>query len=149
MWEAFCRCIGHDLGYELAEQSFHAPLNGQMLRLAQRLRADSYKVGIITNNTRERFKVIRDDHDLDKIFYPIIVSGEVGHKKGSQQNPDAIFRIALKRLALSPGEAVFIDNNSRYLHAPRSIGINAIHHDDSKIDDISRIVAELERLGMY
>ena len=77
----------------------------------------------ITNFSHEFFPPFRATRpDLFDRFRDIVVSGEERLMK-----PDpAIFRLALDRFGLMPGEAVFIDDNAANVAAASALGLHAI-----------------------
>jgi HAD superfamily hydrolase (TIGR01509 family) len=57
------------------------------------------------------------------LFDVVVCSGEEGVAK-----PDpTIYRLALDRLGVEPGEAVFVDDSRGHVAAARELGIHAIH----------------------
>jgi 2-haloacid dehalogenase len=72
-------------------------------------------------------------------FGDIVVSGE---KKIVKPDP-AIYRLALGRFGLNPGDAVFIDDNAANVASARALGIRSIHFTDA-----ASTRAELVALGL-
>ena len=144
IWIDFCRCLGSKLNISILEKAFlDVPINEKMFQLAKKLKHD-YKIGIITNNTKERFDLINNKLNLNHIFDAITLSSEAGYRK-----PDGkeLFVKALGSLNLLPEEAVFIDNTPKSLEIPKSMGFKTIHHDDKK-NDLSFLIEELKKLGI-
>ncbi len=81
-----------------------------------------YKTGIISNAWGDLPELLAA-WQIDDAFDVIVGSGNVGVMK-----PDArIFAMALERLAVQAGEAVFVDDFSENVLGASNLGINAIH----------------------
>ncbi|WP_127532168.1 HAD hydrolase-like protein [Paenibacillus kobensis] len=138
--------LGTMLQGKLEEQhlneSFEStPMNTDMLALARDLKEQGFKLGIITDNKKDRMEYLRAFHLLDHIFDTIVVSAEVGSNKHHRQ----IFDIALGKLHAAPHESIFIDNNEGNLVVPREIGMAGIYHDD-QANDVEAIRRQLKSL---
>lgn len=96
-----------------------------------------YKIGMLSNVTRASLEQ-KIPQDLRDLFDVMVLSGEVGLLK-----PDpAIFRLAIDRLGLKPGEIVFTDDHEEYLTGAKEVGMHAILFKD--LDDFKRHFAKLE-----
>jgi FMN phosphatase YigB (HAD superfamily) len=138
IWEAVCEAARCKIDFALLEQAFlSTPANDAMFALARRLKP-KYKLGIVTDNKRDRIACLRKSQDLDALFNPIVVSAEFGSGKDSS----AVFEYALRCLDIRPEEGVFIDNNPLNLIAPSALGMGVILHDDEK-NDIDKLAATL------
>ena len=130
VWPSICARVGRDLDPSLLDAAFDAtPMNREMLDLAARLRRD-HAVGMVTDNKRDRIDRLVALHALDAVFDPIVVSADCGSGKSDA----AIFRHALRSLALEPDETVFVDNSPRNLIAANALGMRTIHFDDARND---------------
>lgn len=138
VWPAVCAHLGRALPFELLDAAFRAtPMNAPMLDLARRLRTH-VRVGIVTDNKRDRVDRLVELHTLDRIFDPIVVSADVG----SGKDGPAIFAHALHALGTPAASNVFIDNSPRNLHAPAALGLHALHFDDAR-NDVAGLAARL------
>lgn len=81
-----------------------------------------YKLALISNAPSKLIRTILAENDLEKYFDVTIISSEVGMVKPSPE----IFHMALKKLAVKPSEAVFIDDNIRHVTGADEVGIHAI-----------------------
>lgn len=134
IWDDVCAKLNTKTDFKVLDAAFKStPLNNDMLSLARKLKKQ-YKVGIITDNKKDRIDCLRVYQNLDEIFDPIIVSAEVGFNKLSED----IFMYAVNYLQLKPAECVFIDNTRENLEAPKMLGMATIYHDD-KVNDVSLI----------
>ena len=133
IWPHLCKSVGRQIDIGLLLPAFDStPINAEVFDLARELRR-RYKVGIITDNKADRIQRLRRFQKLDDYFSPIVVSAQVGTSK----NRTAIFSHALALAAITPSEAIFVDNNANNLLAPSSLGIRTILHDDEKNDIVA------------
>lgn len=125
IWNGFCKCVGQKIDISLLDYAFrNTPMNEKMIRLAEKLRKNC-KVGIITDNTKERFSAIVDEFKLRDKFDAIVLSADAGATK----KDESIFRVALDALNLKPQECVFIDNSKKNLQIPARMGFKTIYYD--------------------
>jgi len=82
-----------------------------------------YRIGLLSNAT-SALESYLDELDVGRLFDVVINSARVGRLK-----PDsAIYEIALDRLGVPPGEAIFVDDLPWNVESAASLGIHAIHH---------------------
>ncbi len=74
---------------------------------------------------------------LEELFDEIVISGEVRLRKPDPE----IYRIAARRLGLTPSRCVFVDDLAANLEPARDLGMTVVHHTDP-----AHTVAELTRL---
>jgi epoxide hydrolase-like predicted phosphatase len=87
-----------------------------------------YKVGLLSNAWDDLRQTLHTRWDIDGLFDELIISAEVKLIK-----PDPrIFRLAVARLGVQPGETVFIDDIAENVEAAHKEGLNAIHYQDTK-----------------
>ena len=143
IWKDFCKCIGKKIAIGILRQAFlKTSLNIRMFELAKKLRA-RYKVGIITNNNKERFYLLTKKLNLRKLFDTVILSADVGGMKDSE----IIFKKAIESLKLSAEECIFIDNTKDNLKIPKKIGFKTIFYNHEK-NDFKMLIRQLMRLGV-
>jgi HAD superfamily hydrolase (TIGR01549 family) len=141
MWKDFCTCVGQNLDIEVLDEAFGSiPVNVKMVELCKKLKKD-YKIGIITDNSKERFAMLKKEMKLTDIFDVIVVSGEVGARK----NNAAIFVRAFDLAQCRAEECVFIDNNESNLTIPKKLGLKTIFFDDKK-NDVESLIKELSAI---
>lgn len=142
-WEGVCRKLGRKLDIELLRRAYReVPVDPRMMNLARDLRR-KYKVGIITDNPKERFDSLMIILKLDARFDSIMASSLLH----SSKNEEGIFRYALDSIGLSPGECVFIDNSEKNLEIPGKMGFRTIHFDDEK-RDMEGLKSNLRKSGV-
>ncbi len=142
-WAAEIAELGKEQGVEidftplqalLGEMTVHEPI----VERVRRLRADGYRVGLITNNVREGSAAWRALVPVDELFEIVVDSSEVGMRK---PNP-AIYHHALELLGgVPPSEAVFLDDAPGNVEGARRAGLAGI-----LVDDVDRALAELDQL---
>ncbi|MFA5820958.1 MAG: HAD-IA family hydrolase [Candidatus Gracilibacteria bacterium] len=143
IWKNFCACVGKNLDIKVLDEAFrNTPMNGKMMELCEKLKG-KYKLGIITDNSKERFDLLKGEMKLAEMFEVIVVSGETGMRKDG----DATFVQALNLVGCRPEECVFIDNNEANLAAPKKLGWKTIFHDDKK-NDVWGLVKKLKEFDV-
>ena len=135
------------LGLEAGVEVDFAPLQamlGEMtihddiVERARQLRAEGYRVGLITNNVREASAAWRALVPVDELFEVVVDSSEVGMRK---PNP-AIYHHALALLGdVAPEQAVFLDDSPGNVAGARRAGLHAIH-----VVTPAQALAELDEL---
>jgi 2-haloacid dehalogenase len=115
------------------------PMPG-MVDLVDELHDAGVPLFAITNFSGEFFAPFRArEAAMFDRFRDIVVSGDERLMK-----PDpAIYRLALSRFGLTPGEALFVDDNAANVAGARDVGIRAHHFHDA-----ARLRAELVETGL-
>lgn len=143
VWREICDDLGQPVPIDLLQEAFRStPLNKEMFKLASELRRNC-RVGIITDNKKDRIDCLKRHLGLDALFDPVVVSAEVGSDKGEPE----IFVAALRSAGVKASEAVFIDNNSDNLVAPGTLGMRTFFHDDEK-NDVGILIEKLRGAGI-
>jgi len=84
-------------------------------------RASGIRTGLLSNS----WGIERYPHDqLPELFDIVVISGQEGVRKPDQ----AIYEIAIERLALPAGEIVFVDDLPGNLKPARALGMITVHH---------------------
>jgi FMN phosphatase YigB (HAD superfamily) len=110
-----------------------------------RMRAEGYKVVIVSNCSRQTRRVV-NAHALEDAADSVVLSFEVGVAK-----PDAgIFHIALEQVGVEPQRAIFVDDVPEYLDGARAVGIRTVQIVraglDTSIPDGHPRISELSEL---
>ncbi len=99
-----------------------AKVNPVMVDWAQRLRAEGFKIGLLSNMHPEMVEYCRSNFSWLDNFHFQTFSADVRMVK-----PDpAIYQHTLEGLGVSASEALFIDDREPNIAAARKLGINAI-----------------------
>lgn len=104
------------------------PRNEAMIALLLEVRAQGYKVGVLTNNVVEWEGPWRRMLDIDHVVDDIVDSCKVNCRKPEP----AIFALAASRLGCSPHECLLIDDLEENCHAARRAGWQAIVFRDNE-----------------
>ncbi|MBI2665614.1 HAD-IA family hydrolase [Candidatus Woesearchaeota archaeon] len=143
IWPQFCECIGKSLDIQVLQDAFDStPLNEAVFQLASRI-GNKYKIGIITDNKKDRIIYLRKKQGLDKIFDSIIVSANVSCGKDDEK----IFFHAAESVGVRPEDCVFIDNQKENLVVPAKIGYKTVFYDHEK-NNIAALIKELQSIGV-
>ena len=143
IWNDFCACLGKQVDISLLPEILkNAPKNEQMFTLCEALK-QHYKIGIITDNPKERLHALIKRMKLDELFPILILSADVGAKK----NKSPIFEEALRAANANAQECVFIDNQQRNLVIPSEMGFHTFCHDDVK-NDLVPLLQQLKEWGI-
>jgi len=142
-WPQVCEAVGSEVPRELLLRAFEStPLDPAMFAFANAL-ARQRKVGIVTDNPKDRMDAVRRTLWLDRVFAPIVVSAEEGVAK----DDPVIFQRALQAAGIEAAQAVFIDNVRENVEVARAVGLHGIYFDDEK-RDLAALARELLRLGV-
>ena len=116
----------------------HLAVDEGMLEAVGELRAQGLRCGIATNQHRERAVYMRRELGYDRLFDPMVISGEIGFAK-----PDpAYFRYAVERLGLPAGQVLFVDDVQANVDAAAGVGLVAhLFAKDAGRPELERILA--------
>lgn len=115
-------------------------INTDVINLIDQLRQSNYKVGLLSNNTKQNGDLIRAT-GLDSHFDTFLISAEIGFQK---PDPKA-FEVLYNDLSVQPKELVFIDDSSKSLESATDIGYVPILFSDYQklLDDLSNLGIKL------
>ena len=100
-------------------------VDDDMLELVRELRRDGLRTGLLSNSWGVQDAYPR--HLFADLFDDVVISAEVGMRKPEER----IFKLAVGRLGLSPGECVFVDDVEGNIVAARALGFATVHHGES------------------
>jgi putative hydrolase of the HAD superfamily len=92
-------------------------------RMAADFRAAGGKLALVSNCAGEIIDRVRAKSRWARTYDAVVVSSEVGSLK---PEPD-IFRIALSRLGVEPGESLFVDDRAVNVAGAEAVGMQALH----------------------
>jgi len=110
-------------------------LNSGLVAFLRSLRP-RYKTAILSNASAEVRTFITETFHLDREFDLIIISSEEGTRKPEPE----FYRLALSRLDVRPGEALFIDDEQRYIDGAVALGMHALQFRDT-----TQVIGEMKR----
>ena len=96
-----------------------------------------YQAAILTNTPSDMRAIITQQFHLDREVDTITISSEEGMRKPQPE----IYQRALARLGVQPQEALFVDDEPRYIEGARALGMWAVQFKDN-----AQAIAEIERL---
>jgi putative hydrolase of the HAD superfamily len=141
-WPLVCEALGRDIPRELLVRAFESTVLDPAVFAFANSVGRRARVGIITDNPKDRMDVVRGTLWLDRLFDPIVVSAEEGCAKDDPE----IFRRALAKAGVPAEQCVFIDNVEENVVVARTVGMHGIFFDDGK-RDLAALARELLAFG--
>lgn len=122
--------------YEKAER----PLNPHMMALVERLRANGYLTGVISNTIPGMMARLKAEKpEMLPLFDLFVGSGDLRIAK-----PDpGIFHHALGELGVDAEHSVFTDDNKAFAEAARAVGMHGFH-----FTGYDQFAADLRSIGV-
>jgi len=108
------------------------------------LKAQGLRLGLLTNNVKEFGEHWRTMFPLEELFEEVVDSSHVGMRKPER----AIYELTCSRMAITPTEAVFIDDNADNVQAVRDYGMEAVHFREDPWVAIAELDEILDRRGV-
>lgn len=138
------KTIGYQGNLEKVEKDYldTLELNDDFLRFIQSVQG-KYKLAIISNDSSEWSKYIREKFDINKYFDVISISGDLKIKKPDER----IFRYTIEKLGVSAKDCIFVDDIARNLIAAEKLGIKAILLNSRNISYDGLTVNSFEELA--
>lgn len=129
IWEKLCKELNYKIDINILHESFiNTPIDSQMMAFIAELKKQNYKIGMVTDNKKDRIDDIVKYYDWNKIFDCITISAEIG----SGKDHDETFKKTIECLNVNADECVFIDNQEKNLIIPKRMGMKVIYFDDKK-----------------
>jgi putative hydrolase of the HAD superfamily len=100
--------------------------NEPMISLMASLRAEGYRMALLTNNVREWAQVWRAMAPIDEIFEIVVDSAFVGMRKPDPE----IYELCLERLEVAAGECLFVDDREDNCEGARAVGMRVVRYLD-------------------
>ena len=110
-------------------------LNNDLMAFFRSLRP-RYKIAILSNASSEVRAWITEAFHIEQDVELIMISSEERYHKPQPE----IFRIALDRLGVQPEEALFIDDEARYIASAQSLGVHAVQFSNT-----SQVIGEMKQ----
>ncbi len=102
--------------------------NPQMIELMGELKAEGYRMAMLTNNVREWEPLWRPMLPVDEIFETVVDSGFVGCRKPESK----IYELTLERIGQPAGSCLFVDDVLVNCEGARKAGLHAVHFQDNE-----------------
>ncbi len=90
--------------------------------IVRKLKQNGYQVAVLSNDSVQLGAARRKKFNYDALFNDVIISSYLGVVKPDPE----IYEIALKRLHVSPGQSIFIDDRIINLEGAERVGIHSI-----------------------
>ncbi len=97
--------------------------NPPMIELMRELKAEGFRMAMLTNNVREWEPLWRSMLPVDEIFELVVDSAFVGRRKPEPE----IYRLTLERIGLPAEACLFVDDVEVNCEGAREVGLNAVH----------------------
>lgn len=126
--EAMAATLSESLGREIAMESFAEHYfgglepNEPMIELMAALRAEGYRMALLTNNVREWEARWRSMAPIEEIFELVVDSAFVGMRKPDPE----IYELTVQRLGVPAPECLFVDDFEHNCEAAREVGMSAV-----------------------
>jgi putative hydrolase of the HAD superfamily len=101
--------------------------NPPMIELMRALKAEGFRMAMLTNNVREWEPLWRSMLPIDEIFELVVDSAFVGCRKPEPE----IYELTLERVGLPAEACLFVDDIAVNCEGARTAGLNAVHFRDN------------------
>jgi putative hydrolase of the HAD superfamily len=108
------------------------------------LKERGLRLGLLTNNVKEFGEHWRTMFPLEELFEEVVDSSHVGVRKPERE----IYELTCARMAITPTEAVFVDDNADNVAAARAFGMEAVHFREDPWVAMTELDEILERRGV-
>ncbi|HET6413746.1 MAG TPA: HAD family phosphatase [Anaeromyxobacter sp.] len=107
----------------------------ELWEIAAAFRATGGQTALLSNCNPEVMGLVRAQRAVERYFDTLVVSSEVGCLK-----PDpAIYLIALRRLGVEPGDALFVDDRAENVAGATAVGLQALlFKGDGSVGELRR-----------
>ncbi len=102
--------------------------NPPMIELMRELKAEGYRMAMLTNNVREWEPLWRPMLPVDEIFETVVDSAFVGCRKPEPR----IYEMTLERIGMPAESCLFIDDLAPNCEGARAVGLSAVHFRDNE-----------------
>ena len=124
--------LANEIEYILAPQNYKEtfPVIQETLELVLKLKAEGYKIYILSNITKESFEYFKEVIEFEKYFDGGVYSYQEAVRKPNLK----FYEILIKKYNLKKEECIFFDDKQKNVDAGNSLGIKSIQF--SSIEDI-------------
>jgi putative hydrolase of the HAD superfamily len=102
--------------------------NPPLIELMRELKAEGFRMAMLTNNVREWEAQWRSMLPVDEIFELVVDSAFVGCRKPEPE----IYAITVERLGLAPEACILVDDILHNCEGAREFGMSAVHFQDNE-----------------
>ena len=108
------------------------------------LQTRGLRLGLLTNNIKEFGDHWRATFPIDELFEEVVDSSHVGMRKPDRE----IYELMCSRMAITPDETIFVDDNLDNVAAARTYGMEGVHFGDDPWRALAEVDAILDRRGV-
>lgn len=101
-----------------------------------------YKLALISNDSSEWSKYLREKYNINKYFDVITISGDVKMRKPDER----IFKTTIKQLDCKTNECIYIDDRKPNLEAAELLGMDTILFNPRNIDYWKKTTVNFKQL---
>ncbi len=112
--------------------------NEEFVDFLRTLRADGYRLALLTNNCQEWEPRWRAQLPVDELFELVVDS----HKEGVRKPDREIYQILLDRLGARPGQLLFVDDTEENCEAAVELGIRSVQFTETE-ETVREVLAAL------
>jgi len=113
-------------------------LDHELVAYAKELKNRGYRIACLSNGSHEWTLQVINDYDLGQLFEEVVLSSDVGIVK-----PDpAIYEYTLKKLKITAGQAIFVDDRQANVDAGEACGIKSLlfTNTESFVKDLEAVL---------
>ncbi|MCA9327548.1 HAD family phosphatase [Candidatus Saccharibacteria bacterium] len=137
--QEFVAAVAEATGYDetmIRAQFEDTKPNKPLLEFIAAKLAGSYKIGLLSNTSRDVFSTVFSPEELG-LFDAVLSSFHVGLVK-----PDpAMFTLMCEKLHIAPDEAIMVDDKAKHVAAAQKLGMQTVQYDSAE-----QAIAAIERL---
>ena len=124
--------LATEIEYILAPQNYKEtfPVIQETLELVLKLKAEGYKIYILSNITKESFEYFRKVIEFEKYFD----GGAYSYQEAVGKPNTELYEILIKKYNLKKEECIFFDDKQKNVEAGNTLGIKSIQF--SSFEDI-------------
>ncbi len=103
-------------------------VNLELVELVRELKEKGYRLYGLSNWSREKFNLVKDELPFLPLLEDYLISGDAGVAK-----PDArIYRMLLERIGWKAGDCLFIDDSAENIRAAQELGFKTIQFQSAE-----------------
>jgi len=118
--------------------------NAELLAFLRGLRADGYRLALLTNNVREWERRWRATIPVEELFTTVVDSSQEGVRKPDPE----IYRRLLARIPATAQECLFLDDTEENLITASELGMEAVLFTSPR-ETVDAITAVLDARGIH
>lgn len=117
-------------------------LNEGFHRFASEIKKN-YKLAIISNDSSEWSRYLRDKYKINEYFDVISISGDMKIKKPDER----IFKMTIDKLGCLAEECTYVDDREEYLEAAKALGMDTVLFNSRDVQYEGKTVVSFKELA--